>query len=154
MPRSFYSGSAAARSALFLLALCDIALVQDIVIVTLIGDAGFSTLWFLLQLPHLLTIVTALIAVAYNRRARLVLSVLFGAFLLAFLCDLIAIIIHVVCALNAETSLEVRRQTIYALLLFGLLVVDALGAHFVDRLRSSFADETTTLATMKPVTDV
>lgn len=154
MTRSSYSGAASARSALILLAVADLFVLENIVAVTVVGEGTLSSLTFLLQLPHLFTILVALLTVAYNRRARLILKVLFAVFVIAFLFDTFALVLHAIFVYKATTALEVRRQLVYCLQLFGMLLIDALGAHFVERLRYCYTEEEEALRALTPTTDV
>lgn len=154
MGRSLYSGAAAARSALAVLAIFDLILLENIVTVTIVGDGTLSSLAFLLQLPHLLTILAAALTVAYNRRARVILKVLFGLYAVAFLFDTFALVLHAIFVYKASTAIEVRRQLMYCLQLFGMLLVDALGAHFVERLRYCYAEEEEAVRIVTPTSDV
>lgn len=150
--RTLFSGSGSARSGLLLVFLLDFLLVENIFLALFVGANDIHSLFLLgLQIPHLFTLLFTLTSVAYYHNARLILGILFVIFLLAMACDVISVIIHSILAYKADTLSERRNEIVYSVILFIMIAVDALGVHFVDRLRDAFAHEQKCLADMSSI---
>lgn len=151
--RSQYSGSAAARSALLCLATLEFLLVENLIIgLSLGGESMFATLSFILQLPHLVTIVACVVIVWYNRRARALITMLLVAYVVAIVCDVLGVVAHAIFAYKATDAQDTRRHVLFCFVLFLLVLLDALGAHFADRLRDCYAEETANIESFKTAT--
>lgn len=146
MPRSQYSGSGVARSALLCLAVLEFVLIENIVFGLLLGgESALAMLAFVLQLPHLVTLVACVVVVFYHRRARGIATLLMVAYAVAFVCDILGVVAHAIFAYNANDSYDLRRHALFSSIIFLLVLVDALGAHFVSGLRTCYADESATI---------
>lgn len=153
MPRSQYSGSGVARSALLALAVLEFLLVENIVLgLSLGGESILAMLAFILQLPHLVTLVACVVVVFYNRRARGIVTLLMIAYAVAFVCDILGVVVHAILAYNAGDSSDLRRHALFGSIIFLLVLVDALGAHFASGLRTCYADESAVVESFKTPT--
>lgn len=141
-PRSLFAGSGAMRVAMLGVLLLDALLVENLLFAALVANDDVHSLFFCgLQLTHVFTLLLGTTAVAYYRHARALLPLLFGAYVLAFCADIGGLIAHGILAHAAATPRELRLEIVFIFVLSLLLVVDALGAHFVDRLRTCLANE-------------
>ena len=140
--RTLYTASGRARAALFFVTTADAFLIENLLIALLVGADDIHSLFlFALQIPHIFAILLGCTVAAYYRSARLMLGFLFGAYLLAFICDVIAFVIHCILAYAADSQQERRNEVVYLIVIFTLCIVDALGVHFGDRLRDSLEQE-------------
>ena len=153
MPRSQYSGSGVARSALLCLAVLEFLLIENIVFgLSLGGESVLAMMAFILQLPHLVTLVSCVVVVFYHRRARGIITLLMIAYAVAFVCDILGVVTHAIFAYNASDSYDLRRHALFGFVVFLLVLVDALGAHFASGLRTCYADESANIESFRTPT--
>ena len=155
MTRSVYSETGFARSALFLLVVADLVLVDNVAWISFVSQGSIVVL---LQLMHIFTIAFGFIVLVYGRRARVMLNILLYMYITAVLLDVVSLLLRAVLFVRAWSDVNecntIRQQLVMCWQIFLLSVVDGLGAHFADRLRLCYADELRTLEALKDANEV
>jgi len=141
-PRTLYTSAAIGRSAIFIIAGVDLLLTSDIAVSLIVApDDRHSVMLFGLQLAHIFTLLVGSTVIVCNQRAHAMLNVLYVIYLIAFVLDVIGTVGHGILIFNAETTHERRNEILYVFLTFGMILVDAVGVYFVDRLRDAYGLE-------------
>jgi hypothetical protein len=141
-PRTLYTSAAIGRSAILIVAGVDLLLTSDIAVALIVApDDRHSVMLFGLQLVHIFTLLVGATVIVCNQRAHAMLNVLYVIYLVAFVLDVIGAVGHGILVFSAETTHERRNEIVYVFLTGGLILVDAVGVYFIDRLRDAYGLE-------------